>query len=101
MTLLDVMAVLLLLLLVADWAATVVMLRLRRAAPSNTALASRTLTAMLISVAATVAGGLSVAHLVGAPLPSAVMTASIVGAFVLMSLPQVHWLWIYWRGTWQ
>lgn len=102
MSALDAVAALLLVLLVADWSAVVMMLRIRRAARRpNTALASRHLTAILISLAATIAGGLAVAQLLRRDVDGVTETWAIAAVFVLMSLPQVHWLWLYWRGTWQ
>jgi len=98
---LDPVAVLVLLLVVFDWSATAAMWRLRSAAPQNTALASRTLTSFLLSVAATLAAGLAVAELARASVAPQAMSAIVAVVFVLMSIPQVHWLWLYWKGNWQ
>lgn len=98
---LDVVAILLLILLVVDWASTMTMLRLRNAAPRNTALASRTFSAFVLSMVATLAAILAVAELLREQVPPVMSTVIIAGSFLLVSVPQVHWLWLYLRGNWQ
>lgn len=100
MTLLDWLHLLLLALVVVDWVATAILWRLHRERPENTALASRTLTSTVLSVAGTVSGLLAVAQLMRLSIPGEATTAGVVAVFVLVSVPQAHWLWLYWRGHW-
>lgn len=100
MTAIDWLCVLLLCLLVVDWCATAILWSLHRERRDNTALASRTFTSTVLSVAGTIAGGLAVAQLLRFALPGGLFTGAVATSFVLVSVPQAHWLWLYLRGHW-
>lgn len=101
MTGVDWLAVSLVCMVFLDWIATWALWTLHRMEPRNTALASRTFTSIVLSIAGTVAGALAAAELTRLTIPSPLSIGAVATVFVFISIPQAHWLWLYKRGTWR
>lgn len=97
----DAVSILLLALLVPDWSVVAIQWRMRRLAPANTALDSRAKMSALLSTVATMIAVLGVIELVDGAVPRSLAAAVVTVVCVAVSVPQVHWLWLWFRGTWQ
>jgi hypothetical protein len=98
MSLLDVLAVVVILLVPFNWATTALMATLVRRSPSLTTLRSRFVAQVACALAATVGGVLALSRLLGWHMPSAESTVLVVLLVLLPSVPSITWLRSYWRS---
>ena len=83
---------------VADWTAFVILFRASRQHPKVVSLRERSLGAGALAIGATGAGFLGLDQLLGLKLAPASLAISLLAvALILMSMPALRWLWIYWR----
>jgi hypothetical protein len=98
MSVLDVVAVVVILLVPFNWATTALMGSLLRRDPSLGTLRSRFVAQVACALAATFGGILAISRLFGWHMPSAESTVLIVLLVLLPSVPSVTWLRSYWSG---
>ncbi len=65
---------------------------------SNEALRSRLLAGALLTVAASAVAIIAASRLLRLRMPDGDLLDTAVLVFILISLPQAHWLWQWWRG---
>lgn len=95
---LDGAAVVLFLLPVPGWAATVILVAAARRRPRITALTERAIAAFILSAGASLAAFLASARLAGRPIPGDVAIAILALIAIIVSVPQVVWLLRYLNG---
>lgn len=103
MTLLDIAAIVLICATPLDWYATAVQWQAYRDAGRinpyrRTALYARVLTGALLSLGATIVAGGAIIELTRTDISRDALNDVLVGIFVLISLPQLNWLRLYWTG---
>ena len=91
----DALAVLLILLPVADWLAAVILVRAARQKPPIHALTERAWSAVLLSIAATFAAILGFVRLQFLPIEREIAITMLALALVFVSIPALYWLWLY------
>lgn len=84
----------LVLLAIADWGATVTLVR-AALEEQEPALEERATVAVVLTLAATGAAGLAVAFLARIQLGSDFRTFVLIAVLLLISLPQLLWYWAY------
>ena len=82
---------------VIDWIATVILIRAAFSVKAA-ALEERATASLILTIAASLIAGLALAYVFSFKLPDGVGTAALVGALLLLSLPQVVWVLAYERG---
>jgi hypothetical protein len=97
---LDAIALLLILLAVADVHVTIFLVRKARQ-NHEPALGERAIVSVILTTAAVLMAALSAAYLIDLAFPTPVGTALLVAGVVLISAPQLIWAALYWRGTFQ
>ena len=93
----EVWAWLLVILAIADWGATVTLVRAALRIHES-ALEERATAAVILTIAASGAGLLSLAFLAKIQLPAGLGTALLVAILLLVSLPQLIWYAAYRNG---
>jgi hypothetical protein len=87
---------------VALWLLDIIATRLQwrvwRIVPDNTALRTRLWTGLILTAAASAIAVTSLLHLIGVELTRNETDLFVLALFIVVSLPQVHWLWEWWRG---
>ncbi len=81
-----------------DLRATWLQWSLWRIDPENDALRSRLLAGALLTVGASLVAALAGMRLARIAFPDHDWALTAFAVFVLISLPQAHWLWSWWRG---
>lgn len=94
----DVLAVILVLLPVVDWATALMLLAAAHRNPGITALSERAHTALLLALSATLAGTLGLVRLGEVYIPNDVAILLLGISLVLVSLPALYWLVLYLTG---
>ena len=89
---------LLIVLWLIDLRATYLQWRLWQLDRVNEALRSRLLAGALLTVAASAVAAIAASRLLRLRMPSGDLLDAAMLVFILISLPQVHWLWQWWRG---
>lgn len=97
MTPLRLASIALVVLAVFDWVATVTLWRAARVI-HEIALTERAAASLILTIAATAIGVLSLAYLLGVRLASPFPTLLLIVGLVLLSVPQLVWLAAYVRG---
>ncbi len=90
---------LLIVLWLIDLRATYLQWRLWQLDRVNEALRSRLLAGALLTVAASAVAALAASRLLRLRMPSGDLLDAAMLVFILISLPQAHWLW-QWRRGW-
>ena len=93
-----VVAIVLLVLLVADWIATTILFRASRQAGDNPALTERARMAGFLAIASTINGVLAVNRLLELHLLGFAALVLITISLILGSIPNMYWLSLYVRN---
>jgi len=93
-----VVSAILIVLWLIDLRATYLQWSVWRLDSANAALRSRVLAGALLTLAATAVAVLAAMRLLRLRVPDGDMLDVIVVVFVIVSVPQAHWLWSWWRG---
>ncbi len=94
---LDAASVVLIVLWAVDIRATYLQWTIWRLDRRNVALRSRLLAGILLTVAASAVAMLAASRLLHLRMPEGDLFGTAVLVFILISLPQAHWLWQWWR----
>lgn len=94
---LDVVSGLLILLALADWWATVILVRAALAI-REAAIEERATTAVILTLGATATAFLAAVRLLRIDILPGLGTALLIAALVAVSVPQLIWAVAYWRG---
>lgn len=94
---LDIVSAVLVVLAVLDWAATVVLIAGARRL-HEPALTERAIAATILSIAASGVAFLGAARLTDTTLPAGVSTTVLILSLLAVSMPQLLWIGLYWRG---
>jgi hypothetical protein len=95
---LDGVALLLFLLPVPGWVATIILVTAARRRPAITSLSERATMAVLLSGAASAVAFLASARLAGRPIPPDTAALILIATCIAVSAPQLYWLWKFSRG---
>ena len=94
---LDVVSVALVLFAGIDWVATVILVRAARSHTSP-ALSERALVSVVLSTIAAGAALLALNRLIGLNLPNGVAIVILSGGLLAVSVPQLVWVGLYFKG---
>lgn len=95
---LNVLAVLLIVLPVTDWAVWLILYTVSRQNPSILTLRERAIAALLCAIVASIAAGLAWSRFGVVVVPNSVAIILLALGLVIASVPSLYWLWLLLTG---
>lgn len=97
----DALAVLLIVLIPFNWFVAIVLMYTSHQYPQILSLKERSYAAVICAIVATIAGALAWARLGVLDISGSAALAMIALGLILVSVPQLYWLWLLVTGRWK